>query len=79
MDSIFKVAKLVDAGNKKQQKDLESLSLEVDLIKNEYEGRIAMINNKNQDLQKKTGRTCKENFRDSCIKLNARDQGTLNS
>jgi hypothetical protein len=53
MDSIFKVAELVDAGNKKQQKDLESLSLEVDLIKDEYEGRIAIINKEKQDLLKK--------------------------
>jgi hypothetical protein len=53
MDSIFKVAELVDAGNKKQQKDLESLSLEVDLIKDEYEGRIAIINKEKQDFLKK--------------------------
>jgi len=53
MDSILKVAELVDAGNKKQQKDLESLSLEVDLIKDEYEGRIAIINKEKQDLLKK--------------------------
>jgi aromatic ring hydroxylase len=53
MDSILKVAELVDAGNKKQQKDLESLSLEVDLIKDEYESRIAIINKEKQDLLKK--------------------------
>ena len=53
MDSIFKVAELVDAGNKKQQKDLESLSVEVDLIKDEYEARISIINKEKQDLIKK--------------------------
>lgn len=53
MDSILKVAELVDAGNKKQQKDLESLSVEVDLIKDEYEARISIINKEKQDLIKK--------------------------
>jgi len=53
MDSILKVAELVDASNKKQQTDLESLSVEVDLIKEEYEARISIINKEKQDLIKK--------------------------
>ena len=52
MDSILKVAELVDASNKKQQTDLESLSVEVDLIKEEYEARISIINKEKQDLIK---------------------------